>query len=123
MEPGDVDYVNAHGTSTLLNDKTETLALKRVFGDRAYSLPVSSTKAIHGHLLGAGGALEALICVQAFQEQIIPPTWHYAHPDPECDLDYVTDGPRPGALEVIMSNSFGFGGHNATIILSKYSPD
>jgi 3-oxoacyl-[acyl-carrier-protein] synthase II len=122
LEIEDIDYINAHGTSTPLNDKTETLAIKRVFGERAYAIPVSSTKAIHGHLLGAGGGLEALISVQALQEQIIPPTWHYTHPDPDCDLDYVTEGPRPGRLNRIMSNSFGFGGHNATIILGKY-PD
>ena len=113
-----IDYINAHGTSTLLNDKSETAAIKTVFGEHAYHIPVSSTKSMTGHLLGAAGALEALICVKALQHGIIPPTINYTTPDPECDLDYVPNQSCPAALRQVMSNSFGFGGHNATIILS-----
>jgi 3-oxoacyl-[acyl-carrier-protein] synthase II len=117
VAPQDVDYLNAHGTSTLLNDKGETLAVKAVFGDYAYVLPISSTKSMTGHLLGGAGALEAIVCVQAIREGIIPPTLNQEFPDPECDLDYVPNQARPAALRTAMSNSFGFGGHNATIII------
>ncbi len=116
----DVDYINAHGTSTPLNDKSETAAIKTVFGVQAYTLPISSTKSMTGHLLGASGAIEALICVQALRDQIIPPTINYETPDPVCDLDYVPNYSRKATLNRVMSNSFGFGGHNATIILGKY---
>jgi 3-oxoacyl-[acyl-carrier-protein] synthase II len=121
LAPEDIDYTNAHGTSTQLNDKSETAAIKAVFGEHAYHLPVSSTKSMTGHLLGAAGALEAVICVKVLQEQIIPPTINYEEPDPNCDLDYVPNQARPAAVRHIMSNSFGFGGHNATIILSHYA--
>jgi 3-oxoacyl-[acyl-carrier-protein] synthase II len=117
----DIDYINAHGTSTPLNDKSETAAIKTVFGEHAYEIPVSSTKSMTGHLLGASGALEALICVKALQDQIIPPTINYEHPDPECDLDYVPNQSRSARMKHIMSNSFGFGGHNATIIISQFA--
>jgi 3-oxoacyl-[acyl-carrier-protein] synthase II len=113
-----IDYINAHGTSTELNDKSETAAIKTVFGEQAYHVPVSSTKSMTGHLLGAAGALEAVICVKTLLHGKIPPTINYETPDPECDLDYVPNQARPATLHRVMSNSFGFGGHNATIILS-----
>lgn len=115
----DIQYINAHGTSTPLNDKSETAAIKTVFGEQAYEIPVSSTKSMTGHLLGASGALEAMICTLAIRDQIMPPTINYETPDPDCDLDYVPNTCRPGELRHVMSNSFGFGGHNATIILSQ----
>jgi 3-oxoacyl-[acyl-carrier-protein] synthase II len=117
MESGRIDYLNAHGTSTPLNDKGETAAAKAVFGEYAYQLPISSTKSMTGHLLGGAGALEAIICVQTIRNGVIPPTINYEFPDPECDLDYVPNEPRPAEVRVAMSNSFGFGGHNATLII------
>lgn len=116
LEPKAVDYLNAHGTSTPLNDKTETAAAKAVFGDHAYQLPISSTKSMTGHLLGGAGALEAIICVETIRKGVIAPTINYEFPDPECDLDYVPNQPRPAEVQIVMSNSFGFGGHNATLI-------
>jgi 3-oxoacyl-[acyl-carrier-protein] synthase II len=117
----DVDYINAHGTSTPLNDKSETAAIKSVFGEQAYSVPISSTKSMTGHLLGASGAVEAVACVLAIRKGIIPATVHYQTPDPECDLDYVPNEARPATLENVMSNSFGFGGHNATLVFSRFN--
>jgi len=115
----DISYINAHGTSTQLNDKSETQAIKEVFGSQAYRIPVSSTKSMTGHLLGAAGALEAVICIKVLQEAVLPPTINYEFPDPECDLDYVPNHARQAQVAHIMSNSFGFGGHNATIIISR----
>ena len=118
----DIDYVNAHGTSTPMNDKLETVALKKVFGEYAYELPISSTKSMTGHLLGAAGAVEAAVCILAMQNGIIPPTANYQTPDPDCDLDYVPNVARSGSLEAVMTNSLGFGGHNASPVFRKYRP-
>ncbi len=120
LQPTQVDYINAHGTSTPLNDKSETAAIKSVFGEHAYQVAISSTKSMTGHLLGASGAVEAAICAQVFQHGIIPATINYTTPDPECDLDYVPNTPRQASPRHIMSNSFGFGGHNATLIFSRF---
>jgi 3-oxoacyl-[acyl-carrier-protein] synthase II len=120
LEPEDIGYINAHGTSTPLNDKSETAAIKTVFGEQAYNIPISSTKSMTGHLLGASGAVEAVVCAKVLENNILPATINYETPDPECDLDYVPNQPRKAAPEHIMSNSFGFGGHNATLIISRY---
>jgi 3-oxoacyl-[acyl-carrier-protein] synthase II len=119
LNPEDVDYINAHGTSTPLNDKTETLAIKRVFGEHAYKIPVSSNKSMIGHLLGAAGAVEAVFTVLTIHEGIIPPTINYEYPDPNCDLDYVPNIARNADVKVAISNSFGFGGVNATLVFRK----
>lgn len=116
---GDIQYINAHGTSTQLNDKSETAAIKTVFGEKAYQIPVSSTKSMTGHLLGASGAIEAVIGTMAILNDTLPPTINYETPDPVCDLDYVPNQPRKVVVDHVMSNSFGFGGHNATLILSR----
>ena len=120
MELTDIDYINAHGTSTPLNDKSETAAIKTVFGEQAYNIPISSTKSMTGHLLGASGAIEAVFCILAIREEILPATINYHTPDPECDLDYVPNQSRPASPKHVMSNSFGFGGHNATLIFSQF---
>lgn len=119
----DIDYINAHGTSTPLNDKTETMAIKTVFGDYAYKVAISSTKSMTGHLIGGAGAIEASICIKALQKGIIPPTINLIHPDPECDLDYVPNIARHTSINTALSNSFGFGGHNSTLIFKKYDED
>lgn len=119
LSPSDVDYLNAHGTSTPLNDWHETKALKLALGDQAYRIPVSSTKSMTGHLLGAGGALEAALCTVALGSGIMPPTINLDDPDDECDLDYVPNAARPADLNVVLSNSFGFGGHNSVIVLTR----
>jgi 3-oxoacyl-[acyl-carrier-protein] synthase II len=120
LAPKVVDYLNAHGTSTRLNDVSETRAIKTVLGEHAYDIPVSSTKSMTGHLLGGAGALEALICVNVLEDGIIPPTINYEVPDPDCDLDYVPNEARQADVQVAMSNSFGFGGHNACVILRRH---
>lgn len=116
----DVDYINAHGTSTHLNDSTETMAIKTAFGEASKKLMVSSTKGNVGHLLGAAGSLEALICVKAIENQLVPPTINYKVRDEECDLDIVPNEPRKANLNIVMSNSLGFGGHNASVVIKKY---
>lgn len=116
-----VDYINAHGTSTPLNDKIETQAIKKVFGEHAYKVPISSTKSMTGHMLGAAGGAELIVCAMAIEKGLLPPTINLENRDPECDLDYVPNMAKPHDIEVAMSNSFGFGGHNATLIIKKYS--
>jgi len=117
----DIDYINAHGTSTYMNDKSETSAIKTVFGEQAYKIPVSSTKSMTGHLLGASGSLEAVISSMVLLDNILPPTINYETPDPICDLDYVPNQARKAEPRNVMSNSFGFGGHNATLVLSRFN--
>jgi 3-oxoacyl-[acyl-carrier-protein] synthase II len=119
IDLGDVQYINAHGTSTPMNDRLETLSIRSLFGEKHTPL-ISSTKALTGHLLGAGGAIEAIFTVQAINRKTIPPTWHFVHPDEDCDLDYVTDGPRKSELTHSLSNSLGFGGHNVSLAISQY---
>ena len=120
LKPKDIDYINAHGTSTLYNDKIETAAIKKVFGDHAKKLAISSTKSVMGHLLGAAGGVELIASALAMKEGIIPPTINYETPDPECDLDYVPNKPRAAKIKVAMSNALGFGGHNAALIIKKF---
>jgi len=120
LDPNQVDYVNAHGTGTALNDKYETEAVKSVFGDHAYDLAMSSTKSMTGHLLGAAGAIEAVISIKSILDQTVPPTTNYENPDPDCDLDIVPNEPKKLDVGAVLSNSLGFGGHNATLIFKKY---
>jgi 3-oxoacyl-[acyl-carrier-protein] synthase II len=117
----ELGYINAHGTGTPLNDQSETRAVKAAFGERAHQIPISSTKSMTGHMMGATGALEAIFCVQAVREGVLPPTIHYETPDPECDLDYVPNQAREKKITLAISNAFGFGGHNAVLAIRKYS--
>lgn len=122
LSPEKIDYVNAHGTSTLMNDRVETLAIKAVFGQHAYQMPVSSTKSMIGHTISAAGAIELITCVLALRDQMVPPTINYEVPDPECDLDYVPNQARPAKLGAVLSNSFGFGGHNDCLVVRRFYP-
>src|SRR5512134_1441671 len=117
----ELGYINAHGTGTPLNDQSETRAIKAAFGEKAYNIPISSTKSMTGHMMGATGALEAIFCVQAVREGILPPTIHYETPDPECDLDYIPNETREKKIDLAISNAFGFGGHSAGLAIRKYS--
>jgi 3-oxoacyl-[acyl-carrier-protein] synthase II len=119
--PTQIDYINAHGTATRLNDKGETLAIKQVFGEHAYNVRISSTKSMTGHLLGAAGALEAAVCAKVIETGVIPPTINLDNPDPECDLDYTPHQAVQSDVAVTLSNSFGFGGHNACIMLRRFA--
>jgi 3-oxoacyl-[acyl-carrier-protein] synthase II len=121
LQPSDLDYINAHGTSTPLNDRSETIAIKKALGESAYKVPISSSKSMLGHLLGAAGVVEAIVCAQTMANGVIPPTINYETPDPECDLDFVPNVARKAKVRTAMSNSFGFGGHNATLVLA--APD
>jgi 3-oxoacyl-[acyl-carrier-protein] synthase II len=120
LTPRDIGYINAHGTGTPLNEKYETMAIKRAFGDHAYGVPVSSTKSVTGHLLGAAGGIEAIFCIKAINEGMLPPTINQEVPDPDCDLDYVPNEARPARVNHTMCNSMGFGGHNGVVIFSRY---
>ena len=122
ITPREVDYINAHGTSTPLNDKTETLAIRRVCGELAENIPVSSTKSMHGHLIAAAGAIESVACLFAINNSFLPPTINFEHADPECDLDYVCNQAREAQLDIVLNNSFGFGGQNGCLVYKKYNP-
>ena len=120
LAPKQIEYINAHGTSTPINDATETYAIKKLFGEYAYELPVSSSKSVLGHAMGGAGAIEAIFSALALHHHVIPPTWNYETPDPDCDLDYVPNAPRPASIKVALSNSFGLGGQNACLVLREY---
>ena len=120
LKPEDVDYINAHGTSTPINDPVETMAIKKVFGEHARKLKVSSTKSMVGHLLGAAGGVEGIVMALALKDQFYPATRNYENPDPACDLDYVPNEGRPGAMRAALSNSLGFGGHNGVILFKRW---
>ncbi len=121
LAPTDIDYINAHGTSTQVNDRVETISIKKVFGEQAYKIPVSSSKSMLGHLIAAAGAVELITCVMTIRQGVLPPTINYENPDPECDLDYVPNKPREKRVNHVMSNSFGFGGQNVSLVVSRFA--
>ena len=121
LNPSEVDYINAHGTSTSVSDSIETLAIKRSFGDAAYKVPVSSTKSMMGHLIAAGGSVEAIVCLLTIRDGVIPPTMNLDHPGDDCDLDYVPHEARRRKVDIALSNSFGFGGQNTALILRRFA--
>jgi 3-oxoacyl-(acyl-carrier-protein) synthase len=120
INASDVNYVSAHGTATQLNDASETAAIKTALGDYAYKVGISSTKSMTGHIMGATGAIESVFCTLAIRDQVMPPTINYETPDPNCDLDYIPNKPREGRVEVCVNNAFGFGGHNAVLVIKKF---
>jgi 3-oxoacyl-[acyl-carrier-protein] synthase II len=121
LNPEDIHYINAHGTSTTVNDKVETVAIKKALGEQAYGVPISSTKSMMGHLIAAAGVTELIVCLMAIRDGVLPPTINYQTPDPECDLDYIPNQARESRCEHALSNSFGFGGQNITLIASRYT--
>ena len=121
MELDEIDYINAHGTSTPINDASETRAIKRVFGERAYDIPISSTKSMVGHSLGASGSLEAIVCINSINDSILHPTINQEELDPECDLDYIPNVAREAEVNITLSNSFGFGGQNACLVIKRFA--
>lgn len=122
ISPTTISYISAHGTATQLNDRSETSAIKTALGDHAYNVPISSTKSMTGHIMGGTGAIESIFCTLAIRDRILPATINYQTPDPECDLDYVPNTPRPADVNVCLNNAFGFGGHNAVLVIKKYTP-
>ena len=120
LGPQDIDWISAHATATTLNDKYETMAIKSIFGDRAYRIPISGTKALTGHMMGATGVLEVILGIKAIETGCVPPTINYTTPDPDCDLDYVPNTARALTVNTFMSNAFGFGGHNSVLIVKRF---
>ena len=123
LNPDQIGYINAHGTSTEVNDKVETMAIKHAFGANAYNIPVSSIKSMMGHLIAAAGSVEAITCLLTINRGVVPPTMNYETPDPECDLDYVANAARDAKVDHALSNSFGFGGQNISLVFSRYAGD